>query len=102
VHKGRVVFGAMDEVVFGQPAPRPLSRRSSGCASPRLSHGQRHAQRRPTNRENPPRAWRALRRHFDAMPPHTPREPSLPREQAAPAHADSLFTVGGGSITDGA
>ena len=34
MHKGRVVFGAMDEVIFGTPPPpRPSSRKSTGCGA---------------------------------------------------------------------
>src|SRR5437660_5281861 len=40
---------------------------------------------------------------FDAMPPHTPREAVVAAaNQARAADADLIFTIGGGSITDGA
>ena len=66
MHKGRVVFGAMDEVVFGRPAAEAIVAQVERLRVARaLSHGQRHAQppdRR--NRQNPAALWTALRRHL--------------------------------------
>jgi maleylacetate reductase len=105
VHQGRVVFGAMDEVVFGRPAAAAvieqmdrlranraflmvsgtLNRETDEIEKIRNSLGARHAAT------------------FDAMPPHTPREAVIAAtELARAAGADLIVTVGGGSITDGA
>jgi len=105
VHKGRVVFGAMDEVVFGTAAAEAvvgqmdrlgtsraflmvsgtLNRRTDEIEKIRKALGSRYAAT------------------FDAMPPHTPREAVIAAaEQARAANADLIVTVGGGSITDGA
>ena len=105
MHKGRVVFGAMDEVVFGTVAAEAvvgqmdrlgtsraflmvsgtLNRRTDEIEKIRKALGSRYAAT------------------FDAMPPHTPREAVIAAaEQARAANADLIVTVGGGSITDGA
>ena len=105
MHKGRVVFGAMDEVVFGTAAAEAvvgqmdrlgtsraflmvsgtLNRRTDEIEKIRKALGSRYAAT------------------FDAMPPHTPREAVIAAaEQARAADADLIVTVGGGSITDGA
>ena len=105
MHKGRVVFGAMDEVVFGTAAAEAvvgqmdrlgtsraflmvsgtLNRRTDEIEKIRKALGSRYAAT------------------FDAMPPHTPREAVMAAaEQARAANADLIVTVGGGSITDGA
>ncbi len=105
MHKGRVVFGAMDEVVFGTVAAEAvvgqmdrlgtsraflmvsgtLNRRTDEIEKIRKALGSRYAAT------------------FDAMPPHTPREAVMAAaEQARAANADLIVTVGGGSITDGA
>jgi maleylacetate reductase len=105
MHEGRVVFGAMDEVVFGRPAAAAIvaqmhrlgARRAFLMVSGTL------------NRETPEidKIREALGSRcaaiFDAMPPHTPREAVIAAaEQARAADADLIVTVGGGSITDGA
>jgi maleylacetate reductase len=105
VHKGRVVFGAMDEVVFGTAAAEAvvaqvdrlgvnraflmvsgtLNRETGEIAKIKTALGSRYA---------------GL---FDAMPAHTPRAAVIAAsEQARAAGADLIVTVGGGSITDGA
>jgi maleylacetate reductase len=105
MHEGRVVFGALDEVVFGRPAAAAIvaqmhrlgARRAFLMVSGTL------------NRETPEidKIREALGSRcaaiFDAMPPHTPREAVIAAaEQARAADADLIVTVGGGSITDGA
>src|SRR5258705_2879968 len=105
VHKGRVVFGAMDEVVFGRHAsealPEQLDRLGASRAFLMVSG--------TLNRETDEIAKivRALGPRcvatFDAMPPHTPREAVIAAAaQARAVNADLIVTVGGGSITDGA
>ena len=91
MHKGRVVFGAMDEVVFGTVAAEAvvgqmdrlgtsraflmvsgtLNRRTDEIEKIRKALGSRYAAT------------------FDAMPPHTPREAVMAAaEQARAANAD--------------
>ena len=105
MHKGRVVFGAMDEVVFGRQASEAIVEQMDRLgATPRVPDGQRHAQ--PRNQRDQ-KIRRALGSRcvatFDAMPAHTPREAVIAAaNQARAAKADLIVTVGGGSITDGA
>jgi maleylacetate reductase len=105
VHKGRVVFGAMDEVVFGRPASEVIVEQMDrlGAISAFLMVSG------TLNRETD--AIRKIRdvlgprcvATFDAMPAHTPRAAVIAAtEQARAAKADLIVTVGGGSITDGA
>jgi maleylacetate reductase len=100
-----VVFGAMDEVVFGNRRPqRPSSPGWTAWRAPRLPDGQRHAEPQ-TDEIDKIRAALGARciGTFDAMPAHTPRAGVIAAsEQARAAGADLIVTVGGGSITDGA
>jgi maleylacetate reductase len=105
MHQGRVVFGAMDEVVFGRPAAAAIVAQMDRLGARRaflMVSGT-------LNRETPEidKIREALGSRcvatFDAMPPHTPREAVIAAaEQARAADADLIVTVGGGSITDGA
>jgi maleylacetate reductase len=105
VHQGRVVFGAMDEVVFGRPASEVIVEQMDrlGAISAFLMVSG------TLNRETD--VIRKIRdvlgprcvAIFDAMPAHTPRAAVIAAtEQARAAKADLIVTVGGGSITDGA
>ncbi len=105
MHKGRVVFGAMEEVVFGRPAAEAIVEQMDrvGATSAFLMVSG------TLNRETDEieKIRRALgTRHaatFDAMPAHTPRSAVIAAaDQARAANADLIVTVGGGSITDGA
>jgi maleylacetate reductase len=105
VHKGRVVFGAMDEVVFGTPAAEAVAGQMD-----RLRLGRAFLMVSGTLNRNTDEIEK-IRKNlgprcvatFDAMPPHTPREAVIAAaEQARAAGADLIVTVGGGSITDGA
>jgi maleylacetate reductase len=105
MHKGRVVFGAMDEVVFGRPAAaavveqmdRLRANRAFLMVSGTLNRGTDEIEK--IRKALGPRCVAT----FDAMPPHTPREAVIAAtEQARVANADLIVTVGGGSITDGA
>jgi maleylacetate reductase len=105
VHRGRVVFGAMDEVVFGDPAAEALVRQMDRLRAARAFLMVSGSLRRETDEIEKIR--RALGSRcaaiFDAMPQHTPREAVIAAsEQARAANADLIVTVGGGSITDGA
>jgi maleylacetate reductase len=105
VHSGRVVFGAMDEVVFGTPAADAVVAQMDrlGTTSAFLMVSG------TLNRETPEieKIRKSLGSRcvgtFDAMPPHTPRQAVIAAAaQARAANADLIVTVGGGSITDGA
>lgn len=102
---GRVVFGAMDEVVFGRPASEAIVEQLDRLRARRAFLMVSGTLNRETDaianirRALGPRCV-AL---FDAMPPHTPRAAVIAAsEQARAANADIIVTVGGGSITDGA
>ena len=105
VHKGRVVFGAMDEVVFGRPASEAIVEQMNRLGATRAFLMVSGTLNRETDViENIRRALgpRCVGT-FDAMPPHTPRTAVIAAtEQARAADADLIVTVGGGSITDGA
>ncbi|UPJ49454.1 iron-containing alcohol dehydrogenase [Bradyrhizobium sp. 200] len=105
MHRGRVVFGAMDEVVFGRPASEALVEQLNRLGTKRAFLMVSGTLNRETD------AIEIIRRAlgprcagtFDAMPPHTPRAAVIAAsEQARAANADLIVTVGGGSITDGA
>jgi maleylacetate reductase len=105
VHTGRVVFGAMDEVVFGRPASEAILEQMNRLGSKRAFLMVSGTLNRETDvienirRILGPRGVGT----FDAMPPHTPRTAVIAAtEQARAADADLIVTVGGGSITDGA
>jgi maleylacetate reductase len=105
MHKGRVVFGAMDEVVFGRPAAATVVEQMDRLRADRAFLMVSGTLNRETDEIEKIR--KALGRRcvatFDAMPPHTPREAVIAAtEQARAADADLIVTVGGGSITDGA
>ncbi|HET9584829.1 MAG TPA: iron-containing alcohol dehydrogenase [Bradyrhizobium sp.] len=105
MHTGRVVFGAMDEVVFGRPASEAIVEQMNRLGTKRAFLMVSGTLNRETDvienirRTLGPRGVGT----FDAMPPHTPRTAVIAAtEQARAADADLIVTVGGGSITDGA
>jgi maleylacetate reductase len=105
VHKGRVVFGTMDEVVFGRPAAEAVVEQADRLGAVRAFLMVSGTLNRETGVIETIR--RALGSRcagtFDAMPPHTPRSAVIAATgQARAARADLIVTVGGGSITDGA
>jgi maleylacetate reductase len=105
VHKGRVVFGAMDEVVFGTPAAEAVVAQMDRLRAARAFLMVSGTLNRETDEIEKIRKALGSRyvATFDAMPPHTPREAVIAAaEQAHAANADLIVTVGGGSITDGA
>ncbi|NOJ44161.1 iron-containing alcohol dehydrogenase [Bradyrhizobium australiense] len=105
MHRGRVVFGAMDEVVFGRPAAEAVVEQLNRLGARRVFLMVSGTLNRETDEiENIRRALgpRCVGT-FDAMPPHTPRAAVVAAtEQARAADADLIVTIGGGSITDGA
>lgn len=105
MHKGRVVFGAMDEVVFGRPAAEAVAGQMDRLRASRAFLMVSGTLNRTTDEIEKIRQRLGPRcvGTFDAMPPHTPREAVVAAtEQARRAGADLIVTVGGGSITDGA
>ena len=105
MHKGRVVFGAMDEVVFGHPAAEAVAGQMDRLRVSRAFLMVSGTLNRTTDEIEKIRKALGSRcvGTFDAMPPHTPREAVIAvAEQARGAGADLIVTVGGGSITDGA
>jgi len=105
VRKGRVVFGAMDEVVFGVPAATAIPAQMDRLGTTRAFLMVSGTLNRETDEIAKIRDSLGPRcaGTFDAMPPHTPREAVIAAaEQARAAGADLIVTVGGGSITDGA
>jgi len=105
VVKGRVVFGAMDEVVFGQPAAAAIVAQMDRLGASRAFLMVSGSLNRQTDEIAKIRDAVSARcvGLFDAMPPHTPREAVIAVSEAArAANADLIVTVGGGSITDGA
>jgi maleylacetate reductase len=105
VHSGRVVFGAMDEVVFGRPAAEAAASQMDRLGLSRAFLMVSGTLNRNTDEIQKIRETLAGRcvGTFDTMPPHTPREAVIAAaEQARAANADLIVTVGGGSITDGA
>jgi maleylacetate reductase len=105
MHKGRVVFGAMDEVVFGRPAAEAIVEQMDRLRASRAFLMVSGTLNRDTDEIEKIRRTLGARcvATFDAMPPHTPREAVIAAtKQARAANADLIVTVGGGSITDGA
>src|SRR5258708_36371055 len=105
VHKGRVVFGAMDEVVFGHPAAEAIVAQMERLGAARaflMVSGTLNRQTGEIEKIRKALGPRCVAT-FDAMPPHTPRDAVIAAaEQARAAATDLIVTVGGGSITDGA
>ncbi len=102
---GRVVFGAMDEVVFGVPAATAIPAQLDRLGAKRAFLMVSGTLNRTTDEIGKIREALGPRcaGTFDSMPPHTPREAVIAAtEQARAASADIIVTVGGGSITDGA
>jgi maleylacetate reductase len=105
MHKGRVVFGAMDEVVFGESAANAIVAQMDRLHATRAFLMVSGTLNRQTDEINKVRSALGARCAglFDAMPQHTPREAVIAAtELARAAKADLIVTVGGGSITDGA
>ncbi len=105
MHKGRVVFGAMDEVVFGRPASEAIVEQLNRLDAKRAFLMVSGTLNRKTNEIENIRRVLGPRYAgtFDTMPPHTPRAAVIEAaDQARAANADLIVTIGGGSITDGA
>ncbi|MFK4387144.1 iron-containing alcohol dehydrogenase [Bradyrhizobium sp. USDA 223] len=105
MHQGRVVFGAIEEVVFGHPAAEAIVAQMNRLGTSRaflMVSGTLNRQTDEITKIRDALGSRCVGL-FDAMPAHTPREAVIAATQAArAAEADLIVTVGGGSITDGA
>ena len=102
---GRVLFGQMDEVVFGKPAAEAVAAQVHRLGTTRVFLMVSNSLNRNTDEIDKVR--RALGNRcagtFDRMPAHTPRSAVIEATEAArAAQADLIVTIGGGSITDGA
>jgi maleylacetate reductase len=102
---GRVVFGQMDEVVFGRPAAEAVAGLARRSGAERVFVMASGTLNRET--EEVARIRAALGNTcagvFDRMPPHTPRRAVIEAAEAARgAGADLIVTLGGGSVTDAA
>src|SRR5215208_5416041 len=93
VHKERVAFGAMDEVVFGRPASEALVEQLNRLGSTRAFLMVSGTLNRETDEIENIRRVLGPRcaGTFDAMPPHTPRTAVIAAsEQARAADADII------------
>jgi maleylacetate reductase len=105
IRSGRVVFGEMDEVVFGKPAALAIVEQMDRLAANRAMLMVSGSLNR--NTDEIAKVREALGPCcvgvFDAMPPHTPRQAVIDAAALArDSRADLIVTIGGGSITDGA
>ncbi|MGV7212764.1 iron-containing alcohol dehydrogenase [Bradyrhizobium sp. UFLA05-112] len=105
MHQGRVVFGAIEEVVFGHPAAGAILAQMDRLGSNRAFLMVSGTLNRQTDEIQTIREALGARCAgvFDAMQAHTPREAVIAAaNMARDVKADLIVTVGGGSITDGA
>ncbi|MDO9711551.1 iron-containing alcohol dehydrogenase [Paracraurococcus lichenis] len=103
--QGRVVFGAMEEVVFGRAAAEALAEIAGRAGAERIMLMVSGTLQRQTDEIARIRAalGNKVAAVFDRMPPHTPRQAVVEAAgMAREAGADLIVTIGGGSITDGA
>ncbi len=102
---GRIVFGRMEEVIFGIPAAEAvadLARRAGAQSVLLMASGtlNRETQEVTRVREALGNACAGV---FDRVPAHTPRGAVIAAtEMARQAKADLIVTIGGGSVTDAA
>jgi len=102
---GRVVFGEMEEVLFGSHAAEAIVEVARRFDARRVFLMVSGTLNRETDEIERVRSALGERcaGTFDQMPPHTPRRAVIAAaEQAREARADLIATIGGGSITDGA
>ena len=105
MHQGRVVYGAIEEVVFGHPAAEAIVGQMDRLGTRRAFLMVSGTLNRQTDEITNIKYALGPRCAglFDEMPAHTPREAVIAATNAARAvGADLIVTVGGGSITDGA
>ena len=102
---GRVVFGRMDEVIYGQPAAAAVAAQATRLGARRVFLMVSGTLNRETDEISKIRASLGNRCAgvFDKMPALTPRSAVIAAAaMAREAKADLIVTVGGGSVTDGA
>lgn len=102
---GRIVFGRMEEVVYGKPAAQAIAEIAQRAEATRVF--LMASSTLNTKTDEIAKVRHALGNRaagtFAAMPPHTPRSAVIAAADAArAAKADMIVTIGGGSITDGA
>ena len=105
MQSGRIVFGRMEEVVYGRPAAEVIAELSQRTGATRVFLMASSTLEAKTNEIAKVRSALGNRAAgtFAAMPPHTPRSAVIAATKAArEARADLIVTIGGGSITDGA
>ena len=105
MQSGRVVFGEMEEVLFGKPAAEAIAEQAQRLDARRVFLMVSGTLNRKTDEIEKIRGELVERcvGIFDQMPPHTPRRAVIAAaEQAREAGADLIATIGGGSIIDGA
>ena len=103
--EGRVVFGRMDEVIYGQPAAAAVASQATRLGARRVFLMVSGTLNRETDEISKIRAALGNRCAgvFDKMPAHTPCSAVIAAAaMARDAKADLIVTVGGGSVTDGA
>src|SRR6266446_1292250 len=105
LQSGRVAFGAMETVVFGEPAAETVAEEARRRDAERVFLMVSGTLNRAT--DEIAKVRRALGNRcvglFDHMPPHTPRHAVIEAAaMAREAGADLIATIGGGSVTDGA
>ncbi|MCP9628193.1 iron-containing alcohol dehydrogenase [Rhodopseudomonas palustris] len=105
MQQGRVVFGAMEEVVYGRPAAQAVAAQLDRIGAQRALLMVSGTLNRTT--DEIAKIHDALGGRcaavFDAMPAHSPRSAIIAAtDMARAADADLIVTIGGGSITDGA
>ena len=105
VRSGRVVFGAMEAVVFGKAAADTIAEEAQRLGAERVFLITSGTLNRTT--DEIARVRHALGDRFagllDRMPPHTPRRAVIEAAaMARDAGTDLIATIGGGSVTDGA
>ena len=104
VHRGRVVFGAMDEVVFGRAAREAIVEQLDRLGAQRAFLMVSGTLNRETDEIEKVRQALGSRcvGTFDRMPAHTPRAAVIAAtEQARDAQADLIVTIGGGLLVPG-
>jgi maleylacetate reductase len=102
---GRVVFSAMDEVMFGTAAAAGVRKVADQTGAGRIFLMASGTLNRETDEIQKVRdtLGNKLAAEFDGMPPHTPRKAVIEATRIArEANADLIVSVGGGSATDGA
>jgi maleylacetate reductase len=105
LQSGRVSFGAMEAVAFGEPAAAAIGEEAHRLDAKRVFLMVSGTLNRTT--DEIAKVRQALGDRFagifDRMPPHTPRRAVIEAAAAArDAGADLIATIGGGSVTDGA